>query len=104
MRYLFDSQGRHIANEVSGGLHLPTGENIGHFVKSAGMFVDMGGRYLGEIIQSDRLMFNRSSPHRSVNYGAYGNAGNAGNYGNPGNPGSVGLMAGYEDIPEVRLR
>ncbi len=32
MKYLFDIQGRHIANLVNGQLHAPTGENIGHLL------------------------------------------------------------------------
>jgi len=98
MTYLFDSHGRHIANLVGNGLHAPTGENIGHFVDSASVFVDMSGRYLGEIINKDRLMYNRMSGYQSTNFGSYGNAGNAGNYGNPGNGGSVAGWAGYEDV------
>jgi hypothetical protein len=48
-------------------------------------------------------MYNRSSGHRSVNYGSYGNYGNVGNYGNPGNYGSIGVIGGFDDIPLERL-
>jgi hypothetical protein len=37
------------------------------------------------------VVYNNSSPHRSVNYGNYGNYGNVGNCGNPGNYSSIGL-------------
>jgi hypothetical protein len=98
MRYLFDSKGHHIANEVNGQLHAPRGKNIGHYMESAGIFIDMRGRYLGEIISSNRLVYDRRSPYRSTNYGSCGNYGNVGNYGNPGNYGAIGLPGGYRDV------
>ena len=98
MEFLFNSKGQHIANFVNGQLHAPTGQNIGHFLEAQGIFIDMSGRYLGEIVQKNRLMYNRSSPYKNVNYGNYGNYGNVGNYGNPGNYGNIGTIGGYEDV------
>lgn len=98
MEFLFNSNGQHIANFVNGQLHAPSGQNIGHYMENQNIFIDMSGRYLGEIIQNNRLMYNLSSPHKSVNYGSYGNYGNVGNYGNPGNYGSFGLIGGYDNI------
>ena len=99
MQFLFNSRGQHIANFVNSQLHAPSGENIGHFIESQGVFIDMRGRYLGEIVHENRLMYNRNSCHRSVNYGNHGNYGNVGNYGNPGNYGSIGAIGGFDDIP-----
>ncbi|MBR0735138.1 hypothetical protein JQ595_41070 [Bradyrhizobium japonicum] len=104
MEYLFDSRGRHIANLVNGQLHAPSGQNIGHFLEAQAIFIDMRGRYLGEIISNNRLMYRENSPHRSTNFGNYGNYGNVGNYGNPGNFGSIGRIAGFSDIPTERLQ
>ena len=98
MKYLFDSTGKHIASLVNGQLHAPSGENIGHFLPDHGIFIDMSGRYLGEIVHNDRLMYNRSSPYRSTSFGTYGNYGNAGNYGNPGSHGNIGIISGYRDL------
>lgn len=98
MRFLFNSRGKHIANLVNGQLHSPRGKNIGHLMQNHGIFIDMRGKYLGEIVLSDRLMYQRGSPHRGVSYGSYGNYGNVGNYGNPGNHGSIGTLAGYADV------
>jgi hypothetical protein len=103
MQYLFDSQGRHIANLVNGQLHHPTGPNIGHFLEAHSIFIDMHGRYLGEIVQENRLLYRCNSPHRGTNYGNYGNYGNVGNYGNPGNYGSVGMPGGFDDTPREQL-
>lgn len=98
MKYLFDSAGRHIANLVNGQLHAPNGENIGHFLPDHDIFIDMSGRYLGEIVHDDRLMYSRMSAYRLTSFGAYGNYGNAGNYGNPGNHGNIGIVSGYSDL------
>ena len=98
IKYLFNSHGKHIANLSNDQLHAPAGGNIGHFLKNQGIFIDMSGRYLGEIIYDNRLVYNQSSTHRNVSYGNYGNYGNTGNYGNPGNYGSLGLPSGYIDV------
>ena len=103
MQFLFDSHGHHIANFVNGQLHAPTGKNIGHFLESYGIFIDMHGRYLGEIVHENRLLYRKNSPYRCANYGNYGNYGNVGNYGNPGNHGSIGMIGGFGNIPQERL-
>lgn len=89
MEYLFNSRGKHIANFVNSQLHAPTCQNIGHYLEVQGVFIDMSGRYLGEIIQINRLMYNQYSSHKNTNYGNYGN------YGYPGNYRKIG---GYNDI------
>jgi hypothetical protein len=64
----------------------------------------MSGRYLGEIVHGNRLMFNRANPYGSTNFGVYRNYGNVGNYGNPGNHGRMGRIGGYEDVQADWLR
>jgi hypothetical protein len=96
--YLFDSRGQHIANLIGDQLHAPNGRNIGHLMKNQGIFIDMHGHYLGEIIAGNRLMYDRSSGYQSMNFGSYGDYGNAGNYGNPGNAGSIGSIGGHDDV------
>ncbi|MBO0994575.1 hypothetical protein [Bacillus sp. SD088] len=98
MEFLFNSKGKHIANYVNGQLHSPRGKNIGHYIQEDKIFIDMSGKYLGEIVYNDRLMYQRNSPYKNINYGIYGNYGNVGNYGNPGNRGSIGNVSGYDDI------
>jgi hypothetical protein len=98
MTFLFDSRGRHIANLVNKQLHAPHGANIGHYREQEGIFIDMHGRYLGEIVQKSRLLRRRSSGYETTNFGNYGNYGNAGNYGNPGTHGSIGMPGGYDDV------
>jgi hypothetical protein len=103
MEFLFDSNGRHIANLVGEQLHAPNGPNIGHWRPDVRIFIDMQGRYFGEILDADRLMYNVGSPYRGINYGNFGNYGNAGNYGNPGNPGRIGSRAGFTDVDATWL-
>jgi hypothetical protein len=98
MQPLFNSKGHHIANFVGTQLYAPSGSNIGHFIEDAGIFIDMRGRYLGEIHYDDRLLYSSASPYRSIAYGHYGNYGNIGNYGNPGSRGAIALPAGYRDV------
>jgi hypothetical protein len=103
MQYLFDSKGRHVANEVNGHLHSPAGKNVGHFVAKLGVFIDLTGRYLGEVVHANRLMENRRSPHKAEAFSVYGDYGNAGNFGSPSSPGSVGRVAGHADVRADRL-
>jgi hypothetical protein len=98
MEYLFDSQGRHIANLLNGQLHAPNGQNVGHFKDNERIIIDMAGRYLGEIVHKNRLLYRSNSPYQSVNYGNFGNYGNVGNYGNPGNYGSIGQVASFREV------
>jgi len=98
MTYLFNSNGQHVANLINDQLHAPTGQNVGHYLADYGIFIDISGHYLGEVVHENRLMFNRQSPYRSTNFGVYGDYGNAGNYGNPGNYGSIGTVGGYDDV------
>lgn len=98
MERLFNSRGKHIANFSNGQLYSPHGQNIGHLLDDRGIFIDMHGHYLGEIVASDRLMRKRNSPYKNMNFGNRGNHGNIGNHGNPGNRGAIGRIAGYEDV------
>ena len=103
MKFLFDSKGHHIANEVNGQLYSTSGKNIGHFLKSNGFFIDMKGCYLGEIILKNRLLYKIGNGYEKISFGNYGNYGNIGNYGNPGNFGSIGQIGGYKDIDKTKL-
>jgi len=98
MKLLFNSRGKHIANLVGEQLYAPNGPNVGHYLPSQEIFIDMRGHYLGEIVQGNRLMYNKMSQYHSINFVSYGNYGNAGNYGNSGNAGSIGIVYGYRDV------
>lgn len=107
MKHLHSSRGPHIANLVNSQLHSTSGSNIGHYLEQQGIFIDMYGRYLGEILYDNRLVYSRNSPYRNMSFGSYGNYGNVGNYGNygnhGGNHGAIGLPSGYQDIEPSRL-
>jgi hypothetical protein len=104
MQYLFNSEGEHIANFVNGYLHAPSGQHIGNYLDKEKIFVDRDGRYLGEIVQTDRLMYRISSSYRSKNFGDQGTRSNVGSYGNPGSRTNIGRITGFDDIPPSRLR
>lgn len=103
MKYLHNSKGQHIANDVNNHLHSTNGKNIGHFLETYEIFIDMRGKYLGEIVNGNRLMYNKNSTYKNTNLGIYGNCGNVGNYGNPGNIGSIGSISGFEDVEPEKL-
>jgi|SRR5690242_16013653 len=98
MRPLYDSRGTHIANAVNDQLHSPSGANIGHFLKHEAIFVDMRGRYLGEIVMGNRLMRSRKSKYVGVNFGSRGNCGNAAYVGTRSSVARVWQVADHEDI------
>lgn len=104
MKFLFDYKGNHIANVVNGELHGTTGKNIGHLMRYYNFFIDMKGKYLGEIIYKNRFLFNKNIACQSINFGVYGNLGNVGNYCNPGNYGSIETISGYSDIEIEKLK
>lgn len=94
---LHDSYGKHIANFVNGQLYDIHGRNIGRYLPDKGIFIDMHGCYLGEIVDGKRLLYKNNSPYKSICYGSYGNCGDIGSYGNYGNIGSC-FYAGYLDV------
>jgi len=104
MTFLFNSNGNHIANFVNGQLHSTSGKNIGHYLENYKIFIDLNGKYLGEIMFNNRLLYNKQNPWKGTNFGIYGNYGNVGNYGNPGNYGSIGYISGYGDIEIEKLK
>jgi hypothetical protein len=67
VEFLFDSESQNIANLVNNQLNSPYGEHIGTYLEEDNILVDTAGRYLGEIVQNNRLMYN-------VNYGSFNKA------------------------------
>jgi hypothetical protein len=103
MKLLFDSRGKFIAREEGGRLYSLAGGNIGHYLRGEGVFIDPRGRYLGEVVQGNRLMDNLSSPHRAAAFAAPGAYGGSGTIGDPGSAGAVGPVEGYQDIAPESL-
>ncbi len=69
MKHLFDSKGRHIANLDGTDLYAPGGRHVGRQVQE-GVFADLEGKYLGEVVSDDRLVYDPASPHLGTNFGA----------------------------------
>ena len=66
MKFLMDSRGEYIASVIDRRLYSAGGDNIGHYLPDLDIFIDQSGRYLGEIVSDDRLMFGVASPHNAV--------------------------------------
>ena len=70
MIHLYDSEGQHIATLDSSQLYSVFGRHIGEYLDDAGIFVDLEGRYLGEIVQNDRLLDDPTSPFHEQTFPA----------------------------------
>jgi hypothetical protein len=103
MQLLFDSQGRFIAREEGGRLHSCGGANIGHYRSAERIFIDLSGRYLGEVVLGNRLLRHRRSQYRNVGFAVQGAYDNIGTIGNPGCAGIMEPMDGYVDIAAARF-
>ena len=98
IEYLFDSKGRQVVTFFNGQLYTPNGRNVGHYLEEKGIFIDMLGRYLGEIVLDNRLLYKRTSPYKSVNFGERGDYGDIINYGSPKVPRKACVAYGYDDV------
>src|SRR5262249_49092513 len=78
MKFLMDSRGEYIGSVIDRRLYSPAGDNIGHYLPELHIFIDQSGRYLGEIVADDRLMFGVASPHQAVGFAVGGNYGSIG--------------------------
>jgi hypothetical protein len=104
MHYLFNSEGRYIANWIGNRLYTPSGKHIGHYLQSKTIFVDLAGHYLGEVVHGNRLMLKRSSPFRGMDFGRQREFGEVRVRSHPGHLGDVDVPRVYDDVPEERLR
>jgi hypothetical protein len=100
IEYLFDSKGRHIANFINDQLYAPTGENIGHYLEKEKIFIDFNGRYVGEIVLDNRLMYNRASPYKAKQFARYGDSGDVCSYGKAKVLRKACVVYGYDDVME----
>jgi hypothetical protein len=103
MQLLFDSQGTFIASEEGGRLHSCAGGNIGHYRRVERIFIDLSGRYLGEVVFGNRLLDNPSSPFRTQPFAMEGTYESIGAIANPGRARSIEPLDGYVDIDAARL-
>jgi len=104
MKFLMDSRGESIASVIDRRLYSPAGDNIGHFLPELDIFIDQSGRYLGEIVSDDRLMFGVASPHQAVGCAVGGNYESTGTCGRPVRQPDMGRVAGFADIAADRLK
>ena len=98
MVYLYDTGGRHIANEHGGYLFLSNGELAGRYMEKNGVFASLNGHYLGEIICMNRLLFNRNSRYLTTNFGECPQRGSIGAFQSPKVHSPIIPPPGLEDI------
>lgn len=98
MTHLFNSRGQHILNEHGGYLSLPSGQVVGRYVEQYGVFVDLTGRYIGEILCMNRIVCDSNSRYRDTVLAAANSGGNVGAHPCPGNDSPIPLPPGLEDI------
>ena len=103
IRYLYDSRGRYIASEMSGRLYGRNGRNIGHWIEREKIFVNLQGRYLGEIVGENRLLMNKYSPHKFTYFGHFGRFESLGRYEDTGRIGIIGVPSGFADLDATQL-
>lgn len=105
MERIFNGAGQHIANWKDGGLFTPSGRHVGRYVEEHAVFVDIYGKYIGEIVtnlssqvKGQRLMRNEHSECLQWSFGGQGSIGSIGNLGSPGTVGSVGTLPGFSEV------
>ncbi len=98
MTHLFNSRGQHILNEHGGYLSLPTGQIVGRYIEQYGVFVDLSGRYIGEIFLMNRIVYDPNSRYRHSVLGTANSGGNIGAHPCPRTYSPIILPPGLEDI------
>jgi len=98
MNLLYNSAGYPVACEADGSLFSPSGRNIGRLVKKAGVFADLNGHYLGEIICVNRLVYNRCSKYLHADLGQAQSQKQIRTVADPRKYSRIQLPAGYEDL------
>ncbi|MGE5529451.1 MAG: hypothetical protein ACM3X6_09970 [Patescibacteria group bacterium] len=97
-RMFFNSRGKYIAAEIEGRLYSAAGRHVGRRVDKYGIFVDLAGRYLGEILCANRLARNRGSRFLQTSFGACKHAEARPAVARPRDYSPVILPPGYEDV------
>jgi len=104
MDFLYNYKGKHIATLINGQLYSVKGANIGHFLKSSNIFIDIRGNYLGQVPFANRLLYSDIYAYDGISFGSLGDFGNIGYIGDIGEVGNLDVIDGFSDIPVERLR
>lgn len=84
-RPLFNSRGEHIAMELNGHLYNPDGKYIGSWNADMEAYITKDGRYLGQVVEQDRLAKDPSWRFRHLSFGR----------------GYEGNRTGWRKIPDI---
>lgn len=103
LELLYDSKGRHVATLMERYIHGVDGACIGYYHTRHGVFVDLDGRYLGEIVYGDRLMYNLLSVHCTATFEARPHRRRIEVVADPGCREPIVRISRYVDIDPKRL-
>ena len=103
MTHLFNSRGQHILNEHDGYLSLPNGRIVGRYIERYGFFVDLNGRYVGEILCINRIVCDPNSRYRNTVLTTVKSGGNVGAHPCSMSYSPIPLPPGLKDIDLDRL-
>lgn len=99
---IYNSHGKQVAVLSGDALYSLYGQFIAEFRPTDGVFVDLQGRYLGEIVEGDRLLENYVSGHHNRLFGLPGLRGSIGaSFGSLSS--SIFMPSGYRDVDSSRL-
>jgi hypothetical protein len=98
MKYLFDSNGGHIANELDKQLYTDKGKHVGLFLIDYNIFVDLQGKYLAEIVYENHLLHNLDSLCKTFNFGNHIKCRDIGYLGTPCFQGRIIKKSNYIDV------
>ena len=102
MIHLYDSEGQHIATLDSSQLYGVSGRHVGAYIDDAGVFVDLRGRYLGEIYQNDRLLNHHTSPFHNRSFPAPPERATIAKVSGTAQP-RITMPGGYADVDQRKL-
>ena len=103
MLHLYNSQGLHVATEANGYLYSKTGKLIGRYLERLGVYLDLHGRYLGEILCLNRLAFNHDSRYLNASFDPCTYHGAIGPHEKPKDFSPLPLPPGFTDVDLERV-
>lgn len=96
-RPLFNSKGEHIAVETGGHLYAPSGKYIGYWSADMEAYISKEGRYLGQIVEDNRLGADPTWRFRHLTF-TKGYEGDRSGWDRVADVNRVFLPYGFEDV------
>lgn len=96
--HLFNSFGYHVATVYEGNIYTPEGKNLGRFEEELGVFLSLNGRYMGQIVEENRLALDTNWQFRHISFGLLGDSGSRAGWGRQADIGRCVLPKDFEDV------